>query len=381
MRAWSAGQDRGSVVLYVDRSGSMQGFLDPDYPTRVRTDYRSVIDGLVVGLGPARAYGFGSGIRETEASLGVLGDRAFYSDNDTRLEDALALVARDTALSATHVIVGDGRRGNPNTANDQYVRIRRLAEGWVGGGGTFLAAASLAPFKPVENDPAGCRSTADSAAVRQTCPLYAFVFVAPGAETRIAAALAGRFEHVFAWPLPAVPPGGLTLVPARSHADLTVERGWQRAADGTPIVRVRGAKASNLPLAAALVLRDTTSPAGRAAAAGLRGQRIRTGISVRPLGGSGSEWAPSPAQGSLVRPAGGDTLAVEFLTRGSDGPKYLYRIDLLPSGTPSWLERFDAEDARDAVRTYGLGRLFELFRTRAEQPGVAAAGRIYVAIN
>ncbi len=236
-------------------------------------------------------------------------------------------------------------------------------------------------FKPVENDPAGCRVSPSGTAGRETCPLYAFAYVAPGDETRIAATLAEHFEHVFVWPLPAVPAGSLTLLPRQSGSGVTVERGWQRAADGTAIARVRGAAATNQPLTAALVVRDSTTPAGRAATAGMRGVQLRPEIAVRPLREGAAEWAPSPSRGALVRPAGGDSLALEFFSRGKDAPKYLYRVDLVPSGVPSWLDRFDAEDASDAVRTYGLGRLFEVFRARAAQAGGASAGRIYVVAN
>lgn len=36
------------VVLYLDRSASMQGFLDPHYPSRTATDFQPVIDRLIV---------------------------------------------------------------------------------------------------------------------------------------------------------------------------------------------------------------------------------------------------------------------------------------------------------------------------------------------
>src|SRR5687768_17252282 len=57
------------VVVYFDRSGSMRGFLDPKYPTRVPTDYRAVIDRLVVGLRPARGFSFGNALRSAEPTL------------------------------------------------------------------------------------------------------------------------------------------------------------------------------------------------------------------------------------------------------------------------------------------------------------------------
>src|SRR4051794_13919881 len=47
---YEAAQSRAAdVAVFVDRSASMQGFLDPAYPTHVSTDYRSVIDKVLVG--------------------------------------------------------------------------------------------------------------------------------------------------------------------------------------------------------------------------------------------------------------------------------------------------------------------------------------------
>src|SRR5687768_8807049 len=63
---------KSPVTVYFDRSGSMRGFLDPSYPTRVRTDYRSVIDRLVVGLTPSRGFSFGSELRTIEPTLATL---------------------------------------------------------------------------------------------------------------------------------------------------------------------------------------------------------------------------------------------------------------------------------------------------------------------
>ncbi|HEX6749030.1 MAG TPA: hypothetical protein VF092_17155 [Longimicrobium sp.] len=392
LHAWPAEAGSKPVILYVDRSGSMRGFLDPEYHTRVRTDYRSVIDGLVVGLKPDSAFGFGTRITSISPSLGTLGDRTVYSDNNTELESALDLIALDIGLGKSHVLVGDGRRSNPNAANEQYVRIRTLADTWVRSGGTFMVAASLAPFRPVPDDPSGCRRAGngeeeenednpEEAGEHGTCPLYAFAFVAPGEQTRIASVLGDRFQHLFVWPVPAVPSAGTVAAAEGAASDVQFERAWSRAADGTPILRTRGPQFSNRPLRIRLALKDTTSPAGVAANAALRGQGLRSDLSVKPLDGAGRDWGSSAAQGGLLRQVPGEPLAFEALTRGADQPRYLYRIELYPNGVPGWLDEFDAENAGDALRTYGLGRLFELFRTRGGQPGVPPAARVYVVAN
>jgi hypothetical protein len=82
-----------------------------------------------------------------------------------------------------------------------------------------------------------------------------------------------------------------------------------------------------------------------------------------------------------MRPAD-DPFTYEFFSRGADAgvPRYLYRLELHPAGEPSWLEAFDAENASDALRTYGLGRLFESFRAR--DPGTAPPViRSFVVVN
>ena len=373
------------VTVYFDRSGSMRGFLDPSYPTRIRTDYRSVIDRLVVGLAPSRGFSFGSELRPNEPTLATLGAREFYSDRDTRTEQAFAEIGRDTARAASHIIVGDGRRGSPTAGDAQYVRMRELADRWISGGGSFVVATSLAPFKTVATDPSGCRrESAPAEGEMQTCPLYAFGFVAPGDGARIAATLASVFEHVFIWPSPTIPPSDLAVTPAEpNRRDVRVERRWASAAKGTPIIRVRGDSATNRTLSATIAVRDTSTAEGRGYAAILASQDVEIRAYSRAFtpAAAAQEWAPVETRGALVRPGtrteDGD-LTLDFVSRGARGPVSMYRIDLVPGGTPNWLERFDAEDATDVVRTYGLGRLFESFRNRAKVGNIAPFGRFFI---
>jgi hypothetical protein len=378
LAVWPEADAGRPVVLYVDRSQSMRGFLDPAYPGRVATDYRSVIDGFDARLKPSQVYGFGNEVAATGQGLGVLGNKEFYGDANTEIEEVFPLISGDSAAASTHVIIGDGRRGNPDAANGQFVRMRALAEQWIDGGGSFIVASSAAPFRPVANDPAGCRASGD--ADQQTCPLYAFAFVAPGDQGRVAPALASVFQNLYVTPLPAVPGSGVAMT-SRGSAEINLEPGWESTVDGTPIVRVRGKTATNTPLRASLVLDDTTSPRGRAMLASLRGRRLVPALAVRTLADNpaASPWRASPARGGLMRPTA-DPFAYEFISRGSDGPRYLYRLQLHPAGEPSWLEAFDAASAGDALRTYGLSRLFESFRgldPRATPPVL----RAYVVVN
>ncbi|HEX8358919.1 MAG TPA: hypothetical protein VF613_02295, partial [Longimicrobium sp.] len=95
---WGMAAPGHSVAVYVDRSGSMRGFLDPEY--RARADYRSVLDGLQARMGSAQVYGFGSSVRrEPNGGIDVLGRREFYGDRDTEMEEALDTISRDTLLA------------------------------------------------------------------------------------------------------------------------------------------------------------------------------------------------------------------------------------------------------------------------------------------
>ncbi len=381
------GGGNAPVTVYFDRSGSMRGFLDPSYPTRVRTDYRSVIDRLIVGLAPSRGFSYGVELRRIEPTLATLGNREFYTDRDTRTEHALVEIGRDSTGSASHIIVGDGRRGSPTSGDAQFVRMRELADRWIDGGGSFIIATSLAPFKTVATDPSGCRRTTAGAATDpepQTCPLYAFGFVAAGDGARIAATLASVFEHVFVWPAPTIPPMQLGVVPMDANRrDVRVERRWATAARGTPVVCVRGDSATNRTLGATITVRDTSTAEGRGYAAVLAGQRVDIRMYSRAFtpAAATQEWSPVEARGALIRPGAATQdgmLSLDLVTRGANAPVSMYRIDLMPGGAPTWLEQFDAEDTSDVLRTYGLGRLFESFRKRANNGAAPPLARFFI---
>ena len=356
----------------------MRGFLDPDYPSR--TDYRSVLDRLIVALDPARAFGFGSSVQPIGTSLGTLGNKEFYSDNNTEMEAVFDRIGQDSMAAATHLIIGDGRRTEPDAANEQYVRMRQLAREWIGRGGTFLVAASQAPFETVPGDPAGCRTESDSASA--TCPLYAFAFIAAGDEARVVStfASANAFDHVFVWPLPAA---ASTEIAGEPGPDLTFEPRWGAAADSSPIARVRGRIFTNQPHRARLELAGASDAATQAVRAAHAGQALRTRISVRPLNDTAqaSSWQPTGGPSSLVREVADNPQTVEFLSRGATAERHLYKVELYPTGEAPWIDKFDAQSAGDEVRTYGLGRLFELFPVLAQSRTPSPVQRAYVVVN
>jgi hypothetical protein len=361
----------------------MQGYLDPAYPARTPTDFRAVLDRLVVGLRPDSGYSYGAALLPVPPSLATLGNRGFYADRDTRLEAVLARVDADTGHTRTHIIVGDGRRGSPDAANGQFVRMRETAERWIRAGGTFLVGTTLAPFRTVPSDPSGCRADGPNAA-RQTCPLYAFAFVAPGADEQVPVALAEAFEHVYASPQRQAPPAAVELDAGSAVAGINVNRAWARSAGGIPIVRVGGPSAAR---------RWTTlrlQPSASIAADGttwafLRGQAATLRVTARALraGSAGTPWQPvGPAAPVRASPEG--ELSVDVTTHGATAPTGLYRVDVVPTGEPSWLATFDAADANDRLRTYGLGRLFEAWRQQARARSAddsAAIARLLFVIN
>jgi hypothetical protein len=379
LHGWTSEAPR-SVVLFLDHSGSMAGFLDPNYSTQ-RTDFRSVLDGILAGLHPSHVYLYGTTLQPAEVSLGALGQASLYDDNNTNLELALDSVAHDGKLTSDFIIVGDGRRGDPDVANGQYTHIRDRATQWINAGGVFAVAVSRAPFHVVPDDPSGCRTSKE--AKLKTCPLYAFAFIAPGDVGRVASILAGVFEHLCVWPVPAIAPGEWTLN-ATSSADFMVERGWLPGT-GMPterVARVRTQGSPNKTLVAALLLADSTSAGGRAQAAVLRSLHLVASIRVKGLDSGAATRPWTPVQGAAqVRSKDSliskNSLAFEFVSRSADGARSIYRVDLLPDATPAWAGEFAAVNRDDAQNTFGLDVLFR----GLAQVGLTSAGRFYIVTN
>jgi hypothetical protein len=364
---WRTGAPAHPVAVYADRSRSMRGFLDPAYPTRV--DYRSVIDGLQARLAPRRVYGFGSSVRmERNAGLDVLGSREFYGDRDTEMEEALDTIARDTLLAWSHVVIGDARRSDPDLAHRQFVRMRELALRWSRARGTFWVAVSRAPFTPVQGDPSGCHAAATGGDDSRRCPLYAFVFAAPGDGIRIAGELAGLFEHVWGHPVPTAPLAAVVLRTGGADESVEYDPAWLSAPAVVP--RIEAAEPATRAFRATLVAADTSSPAGRLLAR-LLADGARLDLFARPVTADTVATPWRRQNGGAVRASG---TGVEVFSPGGDDCAAagegepcgtLYRIEARAPGAPPWLARFEAREAADAERTFGLGRLFEPFHSPA----------------
>lgn len=368
------------VVLYLDRSSSMQGFLDPAYPTRVKTDFRSVLDAILAGLRPSAVKSYGAGISEAAPTIGVLGRREFYQDRDTRMEEVVALIERDTALANTHMIVGDGRRGSPATADGQFVRLRVAAQSWIEHGGHFLVATSNAPFKTIESDPSGCRRGASITAEEQTCPIYLFAFISPGEELGVAAAVDDAFEHHFVWPAIAIPPQAINVWPTGPRTTLNVNAIWERSAQGFPIVRTGAPSRTSTYDGYRLGIADTASAKDRTLQHLLDEQSTQLMLESRRMAGDSLQSWGSAGTNGLVRPAQPPN-AIEIGSLGNSPPLSIVRVSLVPMGEPRWLSLVQASDGNDGVRTYGINRLFEGFRQQAKQRLLSAIATLFVVSN
>jgi hypothetical protein len=148
-----------------------------------------------------------------------------------------------------------------------------------------------------------------------------------------------------------------------------------------------------------MLLRDqglkiyTASRAFTPATAKAPGAPVGAGPADPTSGSAAAPWYSSEARGSLIHatddPSAGVPATpnwrrtVDIVSRGPRAPMSIFLIDIVPTGSPLWLDEFSAEDAGDVVRTYGLGRLFENFRADAlrtiQGPGLPPnLGRIFI---
>jgi len=365
----SDGAPSNPVAAYFDRSGSMAGFLDSAF-LQDSTGYREVIDKVLAHFAPDRVYSFGNSVRVATASLGVLGEKPFYSEGNTRLEQAVDSVLADEDATRSHLIVGDGRRTSPSAANGQFTALRQAALEWEDRGGTFMVGATLARFQPVQGDPSGCYSAA-TAPPDARCPLYVFAFVAPGDEMAIGRTIARVFEHVFAWPAPAVTTSVVTLRASEAvPTGVTYEHRWMSAPAGSPVARLQStvAAANQVKLQIALEAEDDVRRFHRKMIASQAGDFRAF---AAPLA---SADQPRWNRSNVWTQRGVDT--IQATVYGPGGGRFANRLELSPMGRPRWLSQFAAEGAGDAVRTFGLPILFEAFvagaAAQAREPLVRA---------
>jgi hypothetical protein len=367
-------QSAAGVVLYIDRSGSMNGYLDTSNADSVRnvhsagTNLRTTLTRLLaVGGERTTVYGFGEraaplpALARTEV-LGRLFSQAFYDENDTRTEDVLALVRADSTRANVHMIVTDGRRGSGEAAIAQYQRMGEVASWWTAEGGVFAIAASMAPFQEVRDDRAGCWQSAPSAGGR--CPLYVFAFVPAAAAERALSILDELSERLYAYP----PPSD-TLVRMEHATGAREGNGSVGVVRARPFVlgfRAQGAQNQRAGAEVNLTFHAAGSAARFALDDSLSWRLERALLqSKQPEWTEAGDVSDDWVQPGALRAGDGSTLTLPVEVRSYTGlPPTLYRIRVASSGRPGWIRDYEAVQQRDSLRTYGLSALFTQLQPR-----------------
>jgi hypothetical protein len=380
-----AEQSPAAVVVYIDRSGSMNGYLDAENADSSRTtglsasNLRTTLTRLLaVGGERTSVYGFGEkaaplpAMARTEV-LGQLFSQSFYDESDTRTEDVLALVRADSSRASVHLIVTDGRRGSGESAIAQYQRIGEVASWWTSRGGVFAIAASMSPFRQVRGDSAGCRPSTGSAEGR--CPLYVFAFVPTSAAERTLTLLEGVSDRLYAYPAPS--DGRLRM----GHSTTSPEgSGSVSVVRADPFVlgfRAQGTQ--NQPAAAEVTLAfHLDESAARFALDDSLAWRLERAALRRdePQWTQAGDPSQERVQPGPLRRAAGSTLELPVTVRSYVGiAPTLYRIQVSTLGMPRWVREYEAVQHRDSLRTYGLSTLFTQL-----QPRPAVLGGAFVTI-
>jgi hypothetical protein len=361
-------QSAAGVVLYIDRSASMNGYLDAQNADSGRTvhaagaNLRTTLTQLLaVGGERTKVYGFGEraaplpALTQTDV-LRRLFSQAFYDENDTRTEDVLTLVRADSMRASVHLIVTDGRRGSGESAIAQYQRLGEIASWWTREGGVFAIAASMAPFQQVPGDSAGCRQSRPSLGGR--CPLYVFAFVPALAAVRALTVLDGMSDRLYAYPPPSDSQVRVEHATASREGDGSV--GVVRAQPFVLGFRAQGAQNQPASAEVTLTLHAAQSTARFALDDSLTWRLERAGLQRQApdwteAGDVSDDWV----QPGALRPGPGSTLVLPMKVRSYTGlAPTLYRIQISSLGRPRWIREFEAVQQGDSLRTYGLTTLF-----------------------
>lgn len=365
--------------LYVDRSGSMTGYLDrefgEEFASANRSSLRRLLNQLSAIQGRIQVFGFGERLvpvetRSNQDVIATLVRQEFYADNDTRVEDVLDSVATDTSRGTAHLILTDGRRGDGAAAIAQYKRMGDEARRWTAAGGTrggpagvFVWGALKAPFRQVRNDQAGCSSSQREVF---ECPLYVFAFVPAAAAPQVLSALGNAVTHLY-------------VAPALTDAAVRAATGSVRLTARQSDVHVYGGRTSGTPLR---VLVHSEDPERATAAVDVRFEldesvaRFSANDSLRVEAFSaalceGDTGEPAwnrvrnpaeawvkPGAPAFDRASGELRLPVELRARANETAT-AYRFDLVSTGRPAWLSEYEAPAQGNATSTFGLSYLLD----------------------
>jgi hypothetical protein len=369
------------VRLYVDQSGSMAGYLDREFGQQFgvapgTSSLRAVVARLSsVGRTAAvpAVYGFGEKVtsviaRANQDVIAQLVERGFYRARDSRLEDVLDRIARDTARGDIHIILTDGRRDGGAAAIAQYRRLGMLARQWTtdtptATPGMFALAAISAPFQPAGTSHAGCWSTPPQRLLH--CPLYVFAFAPQAAAAELLPAL--RFLGTRLYVTPTLGDDSVRLRADQASVAASDAAGLHTFGGRTPadplLLLYRATRPTGQSEATPTVLADVSRSLLRYAA----GDSLIVVVSMAPLTGRAPQWdRVERSAEAWVRPrtpvadSTGSTIAIpiDLRARPQLSPT-AYRIELASSGRPAWLDEYSSAQQGDATRTFGLASLFD----------------------
>lgn len=378
-------QSPAGVVVYIDRSGSMNGYLDAENadsaqaPSLSASNLRTTLTRLLaVGGERTTVYGFGEraaplpALARTEV-LGRLFSQSFYNESDTRTEDVLALVRTDSNRASVHLIVTDGRRGSGESAIAQYQQMGEVAAWWTAQGGVFAIAASMPPFRQVRDDSAGCWQSTPS--MNGRCPLYVFAFIPASAAERTLGLLDGVADRLYAYPAPS--DGRIRM----GHSTASSEGGGSvSVVRASPFVlgfRAQGAQNQSAQAQVSLTFHLDESAARFALDDSLAWRLERAALQRgEPQWAQAGDASQERVEPGAFQRGAGSTLELPVKVRSYAGiAPTLYQIRVSTLGMPRWVREYEAVQQRDSLRTYGLSTLFTQL-----QPRPAVLGGAFVTV-
>ncbi|HKG95384.1 MAG TPA: vWA domain-containing protein, partial [Gemmatimonadaceae bacterium] len=381
------------VVFYIDGSGSMTGYLDQAFAESFSSgaggvSYRRVLSRLSTLWGPrAEGYSFGTRVvrisaRSNQDVIAQLVQTSFYNQTDTRVEDVLDQIAKDSARARVHLIVTDGRRDDGASTMAQYKRVGELARAWAadepggaGGGGMFALAVSAAPFRRVSRKFGGCWTSDPSGRTTISCPVYVFAFLPRAAANDVLPVLRGASTRLFV--APAVTDTAIALhVEREGGAQAAALRVQGERAAGQALTLLFGpapADQGTRPFATELTVE---ADLGRSAARFSVDDSLAVRLFQARLTTGAPRWAevrPRDLASAWVKPlavrVNDDRTEIELRmalrTRAQLEPA-AYRVEVLSTGMPAWLGDYESASHGDSTRTFGLSSLFEHLRARPD---------------
>lgn len=367
LRPLPAQQDASTLRIYVDRSGSMAGYLDPGfgagYGATDEGSLRQVIDRVLAAGSPGnrRVYGFGTKVvtvptQTNQDVIRTLVEQRFYSDNNTRLEDVLDSVAADGQRREVHLVVTDGRRGSGGDAIAQYRRLGELAREWAEDPSSLFAIAALkAPFHPVSRDKAGCWTSAPTTEFR--CPLYLVLFAPRSMADGVLARMRETGARLLVAPTLSDDRVTVEVRPRLSYPNLRIAGG------GTPHPRL----SFQAPVKPDSALVDLTVRLRQSVGRFALDDSVIIRLSQAAVSKAPAKkvWSSVDATTAWVKPrapradAAATSITVPIVVRSRPQFSPLrYLVEVSSAGRPGWLAGFEAAQHGDSVRTYGLSALF-----------------------